>query len=88
VISHIQTVHSSDPNFRVPCGLEGCSTTSRSFLALYFHIYHHHSDVIKKRNCHSLMHIIASGNETTMALRIQAITPTDHESDDLNDIGT
>lgn len=50
VISHIRTVHSSDPNFRVPCGLDGCATTSKSFPAFYSHIYRHHTDVIKKRD--------------------------------------
>jgi hypothetical protein len=42
-------VHSNDANFSVVCGLGGCATTSKSFPALYSHIYRRHPDVIKKR---------------------------------------
>ena len=49
VMSHLHAVHSSDPNFVVICGLDGCTTTSRSFSALYSHVYRHHSDIIEKR---------------------------------------
>lgn len=50
VISHIHIVHSSDPDFLVTCGLDGCATTSKSFAALYSHIYRNHPNIIKKRN--------------------------------------
>ena len=33
VLSHLRLVHSNDPNFTVICGLDGCATTSKSFLA-------------------------------------------------------
>ena len=46
VLSHLRTVHSSEPNFCVVCGLGGCASTSKSFSALYSR---HHPDVIKKR---------------------------------------
>ena len=49
VMSHLRTVHSSDPNFSVACGLNGCGVTSRSFPALYSHIYRKHPDIIQKR---------------------------------------
>ena len=49
VLSHLRTVHSSDPNFHVLCGLGGCATTFRSFSALYSHIYRYHPDLVKKR---------------------------------------
>lgn len=49
VLSHIRLVHSNDPNFVVPCGLNGCATTSKSFGSLYSHIYRHHNDFIRKR---------------------------------------
>ncbi len=49
ILSHIRAVHSHDPNFFVTCGLGGCGTTSRSFSALYSHVYRRHSDVISKR---------------------------------------
>lgn len=82
VISHIRMVHSSDPNFRVPCGIGGCSTTSTSFSALYFHVYHHHQDVIKKRNSHSST---TSDNETTSCVWQIQTAITSSESNDLND---
>ena len=49
ILSHLRLVHSNDPNFSVICGLDGCATTSKSFSALYSHIYRHHPEVIKKR---------------------------------------
>ena len=49
ILSHLRLVHSNDVNFSVICGLGGCATTSKSFSALYSHIYRHHSEVIKKR---------------------------------------
>ena len=49
IISHLRVVHSHDPNFAVACGLNGCGTTSRSFSALYSHVYRHHPDIIEKR---------------------------------------
>ena len=48
VLSHLRVVHSSDPHFAVTCGLDGCVTTSKSFAALYSHIYRHHTEVIKR----------------------------------------
>ena len=44
VLSHLRLVHSSDPRFSVMCGIGGCSTTSKSFSALYQHIYKKHKD--------------------------------------------
>ena len=49
VLSHIRAFHAYEPNFCVMCGLDGCSTTSKSFSALYSHVYRHHSDYIDKR---------------------------------------
>ena len=49
VLSHLRCVHSHDPHFLVTCGLKGCATTSRSFSALYSHIYRKHPDVITRR---------------------------------------
>ena len=49
LLSHLRTVHFSDPRFRVTCGLDGCLTTSKSFSALYSHIYRHHPHIVKKR---------------------------------------
>ena len=44
VISHLRLVHASDPNFSVPCGIEGCFTTFKSFSSFYQHIYRKHPD--------------------------------------------
>ena len=44
VISHLRLVHASDPNFSVPCGIEGCYTTFKSFSSFYQHIYRKHRD--------------------------------------------
>ena len=41
---NIRLVHSSDPRFSVVCGIGGCSNTSKSFSALYQHIYKKHKD--------------------------------------------
>ena len=49
VLSHLRTVHSNDPKFCVTCGLDGCATTSKSFSALYSHIYRRHPGIVKKR---------------------------------------
>ena len=50
IISHIRTVHSNDPRFKITCGLEGCAaSTYKSFSALYSHLYRHHQWLIKKR---------------------------------------
>ena len=42
VLSHLRSVHSNDPRFNVMCGLDGCSSTFRTFSALYSHIYRRH----------------------------------------------
>ncbi|XP_065902216.1 uncharacterized protein [Dysidea avara] len=49
ILSHIRAYHSNEPNFCVTCGLDGCSTTSRTFSGLYSHIYRHHREYIDKR---------------------------------------
>lgn len=49
VLNHLRTVHSNDPRFQVACGIDGGATTSKSFSALYSHIYRRHPDMIKKQ---------------------------------------
>ena len=49
LLGHLCIFHASDPNFNVPCGLSGCTTTSRTFSGFYSPIDHHHSEVISKR---------------------------------------
>ena len=50
LLSHLRTVHANDPRFSVTCGLNGCRRTSKSFSALYSHVYRHHQGYIRKRN--------------------------------------
>ena len=49
-MSHLRGAHSSEPHFNVTCGVSGCATTSRSFSALYSHIYRWHRDLIRTRS--------------------------------------
>ena len=51
LLSHLRSVHSSDPQFNVTCGINGCTVSSRSFSALYSHIYRHRPNegVVSKR---------------------------------------
>lgn len=63
VMSHLRAVHSNDPHFAVTCGLNGCGTTSRSFPALYTHVYRYHSDIIEKRKEPLLMNPLEDMDE-------------------------
>ena len=45
LLSHLRSVHSMDPHFHVMCGIDGCVNTSKTFPALYSHIYRHHPNV-------------------------------------------
>jgi hypothetical protein len=60
VLSHLRLVHSNDPHFVVLCG---CSKTSRSFTALYSHIYRHHHDLIQARGSHSGLKEVFTSND-------------------------
>ena len=42
VLSHLRSVHSSDPRFNVMCGIDGCARTYRTFSGLHSHIYRCH----------------------------------------------
>ena len=52
ILSHLRAVHSSDPDFFATCGIDGCSSTLRSFRSLYQHIYrkHRNSGIITRRS--------------------------------------
>lgn len=45
--SHLRSAHSSDPSFRVTCGIDGCKNTYSKFSSLNTHVYRHH----KQRMC-------------------------------------
>lgn len=80
VLSHLRLVHANDPNFSVPCGIEGCCKTSNTFSALYQHIYkkHKNSGVIQARKdtC-----ITSRGRECSSTLN-------DHSADNFIDLET
>ena len=66
VLSHIRAFHANEPNFCVVCGLDGCSTTSKTFAGLYTHVYRHHNDYIYKRGYYnSTNRVQLSSNEVT-----------------------
>ena len=71
ILGHLRTVHSSDPHFLVICGLDGCATTSRSFSALYSHIYRHHQTYIRKRSRGSVGTKLSVPNEVSGRLQSQ-----------------
>ena len=58
ILSHIRAFHANDANFCVLCGIDGCATSSRSFSALYFHVYRHHHEFIKKIGKYSNFSIV------------------------------
>ena len=66
VLSHIRAFHENEPNFCVVCGLDGCSTTSKTFSGLYSHVYRHHSNYIDKRGYYNSANCVQlSSNEVT-----------------------
>ena len=42
VLSHLRSVHSSDPRFHVMCGIDGCARTYRKYSGLHSHLYRCH----------------------------------------------
>ena len=82
LLSHLRLVHSSDPNFNVICGLGGCKTASRSFPALYFHIYRNHPYIIRKRSAlvEATPEVISEPSDAELC---QQANTYDLESDDL-----
>jgi len=65
VLSHIRAFH-ENANFCIVCGLDGCSTTSKTFSGLYSHVYRHHINYIDKRGYYnSANYVQLSSNEVT-----------------------
>ena len=58
-ISHLRLVHSSDPNFSVCCGIDGCQGTYTKFSSFNTHLYRNHRDII----CKSSLSNSTDGNE-------------------------
>lgn len=42
LLSHINTVHSSSPDFHVVCGIDGCSQEYRVYNSFYYHVKRRH----------------------------------------------
>lgn len=42
LLSHINTAHSRNPDFRVICGIDGCTEEYRVFNSFYYHIRRTH----------------------------------------------
>ena len=58
-ISRSRLVHSSDPNFSMCCGIDGCQATYSKFSAFNTHLYRNHRDII----CRSSSSNSADGND-------------------------
>ncbi len=43
LLSHINTVHSSSPDFHVICGIDGCAQEYRVYNSFYYHVKRRHS---------------------------------------------
>ena len=42
VLSHLRSIHSNDPRFRIMCGIDGCARTYRKYSGLHSHLYRCH----------------------------------------------
>ena len=63
--SHLRSAHSSDPSFRVTCGVDGCKKTYIKFSALNTHVYRHHRDRIKDVSSLPQTVLLTADPETT-----------------------
>ena len=45
--SHLRLVHSSEPNFLVTCGIDGCMKTYSKFASLNSHVYRYHKGRVR-----------------------------------------
>lgn len=44
LLSHINSAHSRSPDFRVVCGIDGCTKEYRVYNSLWYHIRRTHSE--------------------------------------------
>ena len=77
LLSHLRLVHSHDPRFSVTCGLDGCTYTSRSFSALYSHIYRKH------RSCGAIQPRFQDEPFNSLQQQHTGSSPVDDSSDSL-----
>lgn len=43
LLSHINTMHSRSPDFRVVCGIDGCANEYRVYNSFYYHVKRTHA---------------------------------------------
>lgn len=67
VLSHLRLVHKNDPKFLAQCSVDGCTYTSRTFDALYSHIYRRHPEcgIIQRKGPSSRLRIDLGANIQT-----------------------
>ncbi|XP_049331198.1 uncharacterized protein LOC125799173 [Astyanax mexicanus] len=51
LLNHINTVHSRSPNFRVICGIDGCTQEYRVYNSFYYHVRRSHASHLLSRKC-------------------------------------
>ncbi|KAL7871937.1 hypothetical protein SRHO_G00069200 [Serrasalmus rhombeus] len=51
LLNHINTVHSRSPNFRVICGIDGCTQEYRVYNSFYYHVKRSHASHLLSRKC-------------------------------------
>lgn len=67
LLSHINTVHSSSPDFHVICGIDGCDQEYRVYNSFYYHVKRRHSSHFishKSRSSGSQNSAQAKGNNS------------------------
>ena len=90
LLSHLRSVHSSDPNFLVTCGLSGCTVSSKSFSALYSHIYRHHHNIGIVNRRHTPVTLLQTSDISLSNSELpdkNSHPPSDSSSDGLVGIG-
>ena len=55
LLSHINTMHSRNPDFRVVCGIDGCPSEYRVYNSFYYHV--------KRTHAHHLLQVEAAEEE-------------------------
>ena len=72
LLSHINTAHSRSPDFRVVCGIDGCSKEYRVYNSLWYHIRRNHREHLE------------SGSSTSRRQRTATATSSREASSDVN----
>lgn len=53
LLSHINTAHSRSPDFRVVCGIDGCTKEYRVYNSLWYHIRRNHHEHLERGSSNS-----------------------------------